>query len=83
MCTVVRQFLYENMFIVCAAELDAIKTKLLEDGDEIKIKQKAGSFQVNVHKNGYFMNVKMSVSDDYPRESVRCNKILYNSFRIT
>ena len=59
------------MFIVCAAELDTIKTQLLKEGDEIKIRQKAGSFLVNAHKNGYFMNVKMSVSDDYPREPVR------------
>lgn len=70
-CCVVRQFLDENMFIVCAAELDSIKTQLLGEGDEIKIRQKAGSFLVNVHQNDYFMHVKMSVSDDYPRESVR------------
>ena len=72
-CKVVRQFLEENMFIVCAAELDSIKRNLLKDGDEIKIKQKAGSFHVNVHKNGYFMNLKMSITDDYPLTDVWCD----------
>jgi len=69
-CKVVRQFLDENMFIVCAAELDTVKRSFLEDGDEIKIKQKAGSFHVNANKNGYFMNFKMSITDDYPVTNV-------------
>ena len=70
-CKVARQFLDENMFIVCADELDAVKSRLLEEGDEIKIKQKAGSFQVTANKNGYFMNLKFSVTDDYPQTNVK------------
>ena len=70
-CKVARQFLDENMFIVCADELDAVKSKLLEEGDEIKIKQKAGSFQLTAHKNGYYMNLKFSVTDDYPETNAK------------
>ena len=65
-CKVVRQFLDENMFIVCAAELDAVRNKLMEEGDDIKIRQKTGSFIVKAYKNGYFMAIKLSISDDYP-----------------
>lgn len=59
------------MFIVCADELDAVKNRLMEKGDEIKIKQKAGTFQVTAHKNGYFMNLKFSITDDYPQSNAK------------
>lgn len=70
-CKVVRQFLDENMFIVCAAELDSIKKQLLGKGDDLKIKQKAGSFTVSVKKKGYHMTLKFSVDDDYPKTNAR------------
>jgi hypothetical protein len=81
-CEVARQFLDENMFIVCADELDAVKSRLLEEGDEIKIRQKAGSFQLTAHKNGYYMNLKFSVTDDYPQSNVKsvqlCREFVLN-----
>ena len=59
------------MFINCAEELDCIKKRFLDKGDEIKIRQKSGVFTLKVHKNKYFMNLKMSVTDVYPLEQVR------------
>ena len=59
------------MFIVCAAELDAVKNKLMEEGDDLKIRQKAGSFTVKAHKNGYFMAIRLSIDDDYPTVEVK------------
>lgn len=70
-CKVVRQFLEENMFINCAEELDNIKKRFFEKGDEIKIRQKSGVFILKVHKNSYFMNLKMAITDSYPLEQVR------------
>lgn len=70
-CKVVRKFLEDNMFSVCAGEIDQVKNGLIDsDKDELKLKQKSGSFIVKCHQKQYFMELKMSITDDYPRDPV-------------
>ncbi len=37
------EFVSTNPFIVCSEELSYVKKQLLREGDELKVKQKAGS----------------------------------------
>lgn len=39
----VYEFISSNPFIVCSEELSHVKKQLLREGDELKVKQKAGS----------------------------------------
>lgn len=47
----VRRFLDENPLIACSDELQYIKSKLLSDNDELKIKQKAGVLNININQD--------------------------------
>lgn len=44
-------FITSNPFIVCSEELSYIKKQLLRDGDELKVKQKAGSLHYRAHQD--------------------------------
>jgi len=46
MLTFVRRFLDENPLIACSDEVQYIKTKLLADTDQLKVKQKAGILDI-------------------------------------
>ena len=41
----VNEFIVSNPFIVCSDELSFIKKQLQREGDEVKVKQKAGVIQ--------------------------------------
>lgn len=43
-------FIRSNPFIVCSEELSHIKKELVREGDELKVKQKAGSLQYTAYQ---------------------------------
>jgi len=47
----VRRFLDENPLIACSDELQYIKSKLLTDADELKVKQKAGVLNIRANQD--------------------------------
>ena len=49
----VSEFVSTNPFIVCSEELSYIKKQLLREGDELKVKQKAGSLHYVAHQGRY------------------------------
>ena len=51
MLTFVRRFLDENPLIACSEELQYIKTKLLADTDQLKVKQKAGILNIRANQD--------------------------------
>ena len=51
MLTFVRRFLDENPLIACSEELQYVKTKLLADTDQLKVKQKAGILNIRANQD--------------------------------
>lgn len=47
----VRRFLDENPLIACSDELQYVKTKLLTDNDQLKVKQKAGVLNIRANQD--------------------------------
>ncbi|KAK3748436.1 hypothetical protein QZH41_017308 [Actinostola sp. cb2023] len=66
----VRKFLDENPLIVCSEELSYIKSKLITDQDQFKIKQKTGVINMSINENSYSMDIRLTVPDNYPDEPV-------------
>lgn len=71
MLTFVRRFLDENPLIACSDELQYVKTKLLADTDQLKVKQKAGILNIRANQDKYYLDVKITVPDDYHTAAVR------------
>lgn len=67
----VRRFLDENPLIACSDELQYIKSKLLSDSDELKIKQKAGVLNIHINQDKYYLHVKITVPDDYHTAAIK------------
>ncbi|XP_031565079.1 uncharacterized protein LOC116300360 isoform X2 [Actinia tenebrosa] len=65
-----RKFLDENPLIVCSEELAYVKDKLITHKDQFKVKQKTGVISICINQNSYFMNLKLTIPDDYPDEAV-------------
>ncbi|KAJ7392312.1 hypothetical protein OS493_011969, partial [Desmophyllum pertusum] len=61
----VRRFLDENPLIACSDELHYVKTKLLVDTDQLKVKQKAGVLNIRANQDKYYLDMKITVPDDY------------------
>jgi hypothetical protein len=49
----VNEFIVSNPFIVCSDELSFIKRQLQREGDEVKVKQKAGVIQYRACQERY------------------------------
>ncbi|XP_064617730.1 LOW QUALITY PROTEIN: uncharacterized protein LOC135481891 [Liolophura sinensis] len=64
-------FLMDNPLCSCSEEISLIKKELLDDGDELKLKQKNSQIVLRIRKKKYFMNFRVNVPDDYPKECVR------------
>ena len=47
------EFIVSNPFIVCSDELSFIKKQLHREGDEIKVKQKAGIIQYKAYQGRF------------------------------
>ncbi|XP_068710102.1 uncharacterized protein [Montipora foliosa] len=67
----VRRFLDENPLIACSEELQYIKSRLLTEVDQLKVKQKAGILNICANQDKYFLDVKIAVPDDYHTAAVR------------
>lgn len=48
-----------------------VKSKLLSDTDELKIKQKAGVLNIRINQDKYHLDVKITVPDDYHSAAVK------------
>ena len=49
----VNEFIVSNPFIVCSDELSYVKKELQREGDEVKVKQKAGLIQYKAYQERY------------------------------
>jgi len=66
----VRDFIWENRFVVCSEELSFIKKELVSGDDVLKVKQKLGVVHIKAVKNKYYLDCKLTVPDEYPAEAV-------------
>ncbi|KAK2573035.1 hypothetical protein P5673_002065 [Acropora cervicornis] len=71
MLSFVRRFIDENPLIACYDELQYVKSRLLTDADQLKVKQKAGILNIRANQDQYFLDVKLTVPDDYYTAAVR------------
>lgn len=70
MINFVSRFLDENNLCVCSSEISEIKRNMLEECDEIKLRQKASQIIIKAHQENYFLHFKISVPVDYPKTQV-------------
>ena len=66
----VSDFVASNPFLVCSEELNFIKKELCRDGDDLKVKQKAGVLHYKAYEGKYFIDFKLSVPNEYPDKPV-------------
>ena len=66
----VRDFIWENRFVVCSEELSFIKKELICGDDVLKVKQKLGVIHIKAVKNKYHLDCKLTIPDDYPGKPV-------------
>lgn len=55
----VNEFIVSNPFIVCSDELSFIKKQLQREGDEVKVKQKAGVIQYKACQERYVSTLRL------------------------
>ncbi|KAL0128232.1 hypothetical protein PUN28_003468 [Cardiocondyla obscurior] len=65
----IRNYIDENPLICCYEEILTLK-KLLEDKDELKLKQKTSSINLTLHQNLYYFKIKLEIPDNYPSNCV-------------
>ncbi len=68
--TFVSEFLSSNPFIVCPEELAHIKKELFREGDQLRVKQKAGVIYYRACQGRYFMDFRLTVPPEYPAQHV-------------
>ncbi|XP_029658259.1 uncharacterized protein LOC115232497 [Octopus sinensis] len=78
MINFVSRFLDENNLCVCSSEISEIKRNMLEECDEIKLRQKASQIIIKAHQENYFLHFKVSVPIDYPKTQVGVDFVEYN-----
>jgi hypothetical protein len=64
------QFLKDHPFVVCPEELSHVKKDLYREGDELRVKQKAGSIVYRAAEGGYFVNFQLTIPQNYPASQV-------------
>lgn len=65
----IRNFIEENPLICCYDEISSVK-KLLQEQDELKLKQKNSSIGLKIQQGSYYFKVKIEVPNDYPENCV-------------
>ena len=55
----VNEFIVSNPFVVCSDELSFIKKQLQREGDEVKVKQKAGVIQYKAYQERYASTLRL------------------------
>ncbi|KAF5304590.1 hypothetical protein FQA39_LY09641 [Lamprigera yunnana] len=68
-------FLKEHPLSCCYDEINNIKKQLNNDGDELKLKQKASAIVAKIVYSGYYINTKIIVPDCYPDTSIEIQQI--------
>ncbi len=68
--TFVSEYLSSNPFIVCPEELAHIKKELFREGDQLRVKQKAGVIYYRACQGQYFMDFRLTVPPEYPEQHV-------------
>lgn len=66
----VRDFIWDNRFVVCSEELSFIKKELISGDDVLKLKQKQGVVHIKGVKNKYHLDCKLTIPDEYPVKAV-------------
>lgn len=66
----VSDFISSNPFIVCPDELAHIKKELFREGDQLRVKQKAGVIHYKACQGNYFMEFRLAVPARYPTAHV-------------
>jgi len=66
----VNNFMAENPLFVCSEEISQVKKEIVQEQDEFRVKQKAGTINYKINSKRYFLHVKLSVPDNYPDECV-------------
>ncbi|RUS76937.1 hypothetical protein EGW08_015310 [Elysia chlorotica] len=66
----VSNFLDENPLCVCADEISLVKGKLCGAKDEVKLKQKTSQVVLKICQEEYFLNLRMTIPDDYPLRQI-------------
>lgn len=66
----IRKFIDDNPLCVCRGEVAHIQQKLIEEGDQIKLKQKTSQVHLTVRGGAYFIRVALTVPDLYPLEKL-------------
>ncbi|GFR62226.1 E3 ubiquitin protein ligase RIN2 [Elysia marginata] len=66
----VSSFLDGNPLCVCADEISLVKEKLSKEKDEVKLKQKSSQVTLKICQEEYFLNLRITVPDDYPLSQV-------------
>ncbi|CAK9823578.1 hypothetical protein ANTRET_LOCUS1889 [Anthophora retusa] len=67
----IRNYIDENPLICCYDEISAVK-KILENEDELKLKQKYSCIGLKVQRGLYYFKAKIVIPDNYP---VACVKL--------
>jgi hypothetical protein len=65
------EFISSTPFIVCSEEINYIKNNIVREGDELKLKHKAGGIYYKAYQDRYFMEFKLTVPFDYPSTHVQ------------
>ena len=77
------EFMSSNPFVVCSEELGYVKKQLLRDGDELKVKQKAGTLRYVARQGKYvLMFVLANTNGRFLMENIFAVKMAYNNSTI-
>ncbi|KAH3724365.1 uncharacterized protein LOC127852309 [Dreissena polymorpha] len=66
----VREFIVNNPLCVACDEITAIKRHLIAEMDKLKLKQELSAVHLKIVQDLYWMNLKLTVPDNYPVEQV-------------
>jgi len=65
-----RDFIDQNPLCCCSKEINDVKKNILEENDELKIRQKDSAVVVKASQGKYTFSYKITVPDDYPVQPV-------------
>ena len=63
-----KNFIVDNPLCVCSEEISNIKKKILSEYDDIRLKQKTSQVVIKLKQDGYHLNARLTVPDNYPLE---------------
>ncbi|KAK2174434.1 hypothetical protein NP493_803g00018 [Ridgeia piscesae] len=75
----VKNFIVDNPLCVCSEEISNIKKRVLQENDEIRLKQKTSQVVIKLKQDAYYLNARLTVPNDYPLERTGV-EITYHNF---